>query len=63
MKCPHCRWPMHLGRYVPGQYKVFHCEPCKRRLSRKYETVRRTGFNGSLVMNPRIPLVHQEVFA
>lgn len=61
MKCPRCRFPMHMGRYYPGQVKVFHCESCKPKITRR--EAERTGFNGSLVLNSKVPVTHQERWA
>ena len=49
---------MHLGRYERGQYKVFHCERCRRQITRRVSE--QTGYNGSLVISSRIPLRHQD---
>lgn len=54
---------MHLGRYVPNEYKVFRCNRCTRALSNRPNEVRRRGFNGALIMSPKVPVVHQERWA
>lgn len=58
MMCPRCRFPMHLGRYYPGECKVFRCNYCSRRISRR--EAERTGYEGYVVLNSRIPVRHQE---
>ena len=58
MRCPSCGNPMHQGRHEPGQYKVFHCERCKRQRTRR--DAERTGYEGSIVINSKVPIRHQE---
>lgn len=45
---------MPQTRYEPGKFKVFSCSRCS------YSKKKTEGYSGQIVINSRVPVVHQE---
>lgn len=54
VRCPNCNNPMSMGRYEPGKYKVFNCNRCQ------FSKKKTESYSGQIIINSRVPVVHQE---